>query len=247
MRKHIYTISLVVLLFACGFISLMYAITAEPNVNYYGCNDGNQIESTTQIDTDGDGKYDTYIVKWCTGAVKTYPVQYGFKGLDIDDLEDEIGPRPWEKPIDKSKKKPKIVYANPTSAFKEVVYDIETGVVDFWWELGEGTNYVALGVPETNPRISLNDGSGNLAANIALLPDPNSKNVKINFSVSESNRVSINVYNQNGISVATLYDGQKGKGEHEVNLNTSSLSNGLYFIQSRIGGSVFTQKLLLSK
>jgi|GEM_PF-3499506 len=251
MRKNILTLSLVVVLMVSGFVSLVYAITAEPNVNFYGC-DTSLIESTMQVDTDGDGHYDTYIVNWCPPyPQKTYPVQYGFKGLDIDALEDEIGPRPYDKPLPKQKpkKKAKIVMSNPlTGAFKEVVYEDSTGLTSWWWEKNDIDDFVVLNLPVANPRISINDNQfGGTSSNVALLPDPNTSNVKFYFSVSEQNRVTINVYNQAGMNVATLLDADRSYGNHEVSFNTASLPNGLYFVHSKIGTSVFTQKLLLAK
>lgn len=252
MKKNITTFSILIVLLICGFVSVMYAITAQTNIEYYGCENGSQIESTTQVDTDSDGIYDTFVTKWCPPyAPKTYPVQYGFKGLDRDELEDEMTPRPWNQPQPppkpQPKKKAKIMYSNPlTGSFKEVVYEELTGKTLWWWEKTDDQDFVLCSMPEVLPRVTLNENNGT-TSNSALLPDPKTNEVALYFSVNENNRVTINVYNQTGMNVAALYDGQKSAGQHQVNFNTASLPNGLYFVQSKIGNSIFTQKLLLAK
>ncbi len=254
MRKNFFKFSLLVVLMISGFVSLLFALTAEPNVTYYGCDGTSQVESTTQVDSDGDGRYDTYIVKWCNpNYKKEYQVQYGFKGLDRDELEDEWAPRPWDTPQPKQKpktKKPKIVLANPlTGAFIEEVYLEDTGNLAWWWESKDNSDVVTINVPVqpiTLPKVSINSNNFT-SSNVALLPDPNTNNVKLYFTVSEQNRVTINVFNQTGMNVAVLLDENKSTGDHEVSFNTASLPNGLYFVQSKIGSSLFTQKLLLAK
>lgn len=60
-------------------------------------------------------------------------------------------------------------------------------------------------------------------------PNPFNPTTTIEFSLPQSAKVNIEVYNALGESVSTLIDGNMNAGVHRINWNASSLSSGIYF------------------
>lgn len=78
-------------------------------------------------------------------------------------------------------------------------------------------------------------------------PNPFNPTTTIMFSIPQSGFVKIEVYDVLGRAVETLVDGPVGAGEHEVSLDASGLSSGVYFYRMTCGGFAQTNKMLLIK
>ena len=78
-------------------------------------------------------------------------------------------------------------------------------------------------------------------------PNPFNPNTTLRFDLPEAGKVSLFVYNITGREVATLVDGYRAAGRHEVTFDASNLSSGIYFARLTAGYFHQTQKLLLIK
>lgn len=59
--------------------------------------------------------------------------------------------------------------------------------------------------------------------------------------------MTLTIYNTLGQQVATLVQGEKEAGYHEVKFDGSGLSSGVYFYRLQTGELVQTRRLLLLK
>jgi photosystem II stability/assembly factor-like uncharacterized protein len=78
-------------------------------------------------------------------------------------------------------------------------------------------------------------------------PNPFNPSTTINFSVPEPAHVSIKIYNIIGKEVLTLLDEFKQQGNHEIELNASELTSGVYFYKMSAGKFTDTKRMLLIK
>ena len=67
----------------------------------------------------------------------------------------------------------------------------------------------------------------------------------MNYSVRGACEGDLTVYSTLGQRVATLMQGEKEAGYHEVKFDASGLSSGVYFYRLQAGDYVATKKLLL--
>lgn len=70
----------------------------------------------------------------------------------------------------------------------------------------------------------------------------------ISYSVPESTRVMLIVYNTDGKVIDTLINEVNGPGRHDFHWNPdSTVANGIYFYKLCLGDSVFTKKMILMR
>jgi hypothetical protein len=78
-------------------------------------------------------------------------------------------------------------------------------------------------------------------------PNPFNPTTTIRYSLKETGKVSLRVYDVMGREVMVLVDGVQGAGEYSVVMDATGLSSGVYVYQLRAGGYVFTRKMMLVK
>lgn len=78
-------------------------------------------------------------------------------------------------------------------------------------------------------------------------PNPFNPSTQIAYSLPESQKVSITVYNMLGQQVATLVNGFVKAGNYTVTFDASNLSSGIYLYSIRTPNSILTKKMLLMK
>lgn len=78
-------------------------------------------------------------------------------------------------------------------------------------------------------------------------PNPFNPSTTIGFDLSESSRVTLDVFDVTGRKVAELVDGPMIKGYHSVRFDGSGLSSGVYFYRLATSGFVETRQLVLVK
>lgn len=81
----------------------------------------------------------------------------------------------------------------------------------------------------------------------ATYPNPFNPTITIQFDVPRTEMVSIEVFDVLGRQVATLVNGVRNAGSHQVQFNAQGLSSGLYLIRMQSGSFVQIQKALLIK
>jgi len=78
----------------------------------------------------------------------------------------------------------------------------------------------------------------------ALYPNPAIDQVNINFSLPEKGKLSIGLYQANGVLLNTISDQIFDAGDHQIDLSTDHLSSGIYLIKFRSGNDNQTMKLI---
>ncbi len=83
-------------------------------------------------------------------------------------------------------------------------------------------------------------------------PNPFNPSTKIEFSINESENVSIDIYNINGELVKTLLNESLSKGNHQVSWNGTTndgqrVSSGAYFYKLNVGNVSTVKKMIILK
>jgi hypothetical protein len=74
-------------------------------------------------------------------------------------------------------------------------------------------------------------------------PNPFADQTTIRYEVPQTSEVRIAVYNVLGQRVTTLVNGEKSAGRHQIRLDASRLSSGVYVVRLTSDGSTATHKL----
>lgn len=99
----------------------------------------------------------------------------------------------------------------------------------------------------TGPFTAINELTGVVENSFYLYPNPATQNTTISFSIIENNSVAINVYDVLGNLISTLSQTSNfEKGNNAVNINTSHLASGIYYISLTINGAKETKKLVVA-
>ncbi len=83
---------------------------------------------------------------------------------------------------------------------------------------------------------------------VALLPvapNPVSASARLRYELPEATAVRLQVFDLLGRRVATLADGEKPAGRHEVSWQSAGLASGTYFVRLQAGSTAQTQMLRL--
>ncbi len=94
---------------------------------------------------------------------------------------------------------------------------------------------------------SVNENSISVSE-INLFPNPSNTNSSIlNYNLTQSADVTIAIYSSLGEQVSAVNYGNEGTGKHEVALELSSLSNGIYFVKLIAGEESQTLRLVIAE
>ena len=86
-----------------------------------------------------------------------------------------------------------------------------------------------------------------LLYSLSVFPNPSSGNAAISFSLEQTEKVSINVFEMSGRLVKSLSDKVFEKGEHRINWNAENITAGIYFVKMQTAGFSETKKLVVVK
>ena len=78
-------------------------------------------------------------------------------------------------------------------------------------------------------------------------PNPFSHTTTIQFSIPESQFVTLQVFDIYGNEINELVNEDRSAGDHEVLLDGSKLANGTYFYRLQAGDYVQTRRIVLIK
>ncbi len=78
-------------------------------------------------------------------------------------------------------------------------------------------------------------------------PNPFNPTTQINFSIPESGKVSLKVFNMLGQTVQVLADEFRSTGQYSITFDASNLSSGVYVYQLEFDGKVLSHKMILMK
>lgn len=80
--------------------------------------------------------------------------------------------------------------------------------------------------------------------NLSLSPNPATDEISLGFTANNTQDMTFEVYDIQGRKTNLTSTGTFHPGDHNVTLDVSSLSNGMYFVKSVVGETVYTQKFL---
>ena len=83
--------------------------------------------------------------------------------------------------------------------------------------------------------------------NVTVFPNPMTNNATVNFNIAESNVVSIVLVNAVGQVVLNENLGKLAAGIQNYALDAKELSNGLYFLNIKVGNGTITKKVTINK
>jgi hypothetical protein len=93
-------------------------------------------------------------------------------------------------------------------------------------------------------RISSSDNDMPFASFItSITPNPVSKSTTISFSLEQSEKVSIKIFDMTGRIVKTLADGLFAEGENKIEWNVENENPGMYFLRMEAGNYSQTEKI----
>ena len=112
----------------------------------------------------------------------------------------------------------------------------EVNVVDDWHDVPNPNAPIgATSVPQAS-KLSLSNS-----------PEPFNPSTSINFSLPADGMTQLDVFNVSGAKVATLINGFRQAGNHQVTFDASHLTSGLYLYRLSFGGQTAVNKMMLVK
>jgi hypothetical protein len=116
-------------------------------------------------------------------------------------------------------------------------------VLDYWQGTAEERvdKGASTSVPLRDPAIPI---AFSLAQNF---PNPFNPTTRIRFELPRFSCLTLKVYDTLGREVATLVDGEKPAGIHEVEFNGTGMASGIYYCRLQAQGFETSKKLLLLK
>jgi len=103
-------------------------------------------------------------------------------------------------------------------------------------------NFCIKAIANHNPTLGFNDLERIKSGQINFIaPSPVIANANIQYSIEKQAEVDIQVFSISGQLVADLCHMTQSAGQHQVNWNTQSLPNGVYFVQLQMDGVYIDQ------
>lgn len=79
--------------------------------------------------------------------------------------------------------------------------------------------------------------------NMSVYPNPVSNILTINYYLNNSSDIAINLFDLLGNKVSEMLNSNQSAGQHTIEWNANSLTNGIYFLQIRSKDKLITQKI----
>jgi hypothetical protein len=140
-----------------------------------------------------------------------------------------------------------IGYVNPTVSYPTVDAD------SFQWTklaTGDGGPMIweAANYGEEFPyQVGADEAVAHEFALIGAAPNPFNPATTISFTLPEASQVMLSVFDVNGRQVATLVNGHREAGPHQVTFDGSALASGMYIYTLTAGSHSATGKMMLVK
>jgi len=115
-------------------------------------------------------------------------------------------------------------------------------VPDNTWYLAPGTPMVRMNLDPASNNVGLEEQSQLFGAE--LFPNPTTDNLTVRYITGVASEVTVKVTDITGKVVAEYEEGMQTVGAHELNMNTSSFAEGVYYVTIASGNSVLTEKVV---
>lgn len=104
------------------------------------------------------------------------------------------------------------------------------------------------GTQFTNQVLGVKQLSKDMINSFVIYPNPATEHSNVAFTMVERNKVTVYVYDVLGNVVSNLTQNNEfEKGNNVINLNTSHLSSGIYYVSLEVNGAKETKKLVINK
>jgi hypothetical protein len=137
-----------------------------------------------------------------------------------------------------------LTYATSSPAYAGALGGFPVG--DLNWYPSQKASWVTAGMPTTGV-----ERSGDAVPSSFVLeqnyPNPFNPSTTLQYSVSKSSHVVLEVFNVLGQTVARLVDENLAPGTYRTTFEGSTLSSGVYLYQLKAGDVVQTRKMVLMK
>ena len=113
------------------------------------------------------------------------------------------------------------------------------------WAIDAGVGVIA--VPDDALAI---DNPNDLPAHYSLAqnyPNPFNPVTSIEFTISQNEFVTLNIYDVTGRNVSTVVNNSLNAGNYKISFDAVSLTSGIYFYELRAGSFISTKKMMLLK
>jgi hypothetical protein len=98
-----------------------------------------------------------------------------------------------------------------------------------------------------NPSASGIEANSVLASSLNLFPNPANEKATVNFTLTESSAVTLNIYDMTGQLVEVVTNNEQLlAGDYSLNVETSSLPSGVYFMTLTSGELSVTRRLTVA-
>jgi hypothetical protein len=114
-----------------------------------------------------------------------------------------------------------------------------------YYNADDAVNHVELiaAIDQAISVITLADEKQLPAAELKLYPNPASSMVLLSYTLNSSSEVKIELFDQEGHLLTEMPLGIKPKGNHQAELSTSQLAQGIYLVRLRHAEGIAYQKL----
>ncbi len=100
-------------------------------------------------------------------------------------------------------------------------------------------------ITRSNPLVEDNSGNNQNPARLTIAPNPFDNKIQIKYHIeTDTDKVKLTMTDVTGRIVKNIPVSHQSKGQHQVEVNTHILPNGIYFIHYQSNGNNFTQKLI---
>ena len=106
---------------------------------------------------------------------------------------------------------------------------------------GETIDFYASNIP-----VGINEANDNICQSI-LYPNPATNNTVLAINLGKSDRAKISVVDVMGREVLNLGEYNLNSGDNNININTTSLTNGVYFVRIVTNNGMVSNRLNISK
>jgi len=86
-----------------------------------------------------------------------------------------------------------------------------------------------------------------VSTSISIFPNPASNSTTISFSLEQSQKISLKVFDMDGRLVSTLADTMFEEGKNEILWKTDNVNTGVYFLEFQSAEKLLREKLFVTK
>ena len=116
-----------------------------------------------------------------------------------------------------------------------------------WWTIGTATPMIRANFDSNLGEVL---SVSNIEAGLTLgqnMPNPANGVTNINYSIANTNNITMTIVDFTGKVVKTINEGNKGAGEYTLSIDTEEFSKGVYFYTLTAGNQKLTNRMVVTK